>query len=66
MGSVLGGGEELDYLLDMFVEKDVVVGLFLKDVITTGINEAYPCVGLLLRECKDIHGDGCAVEEIGR
>ena len=66
MRCALGGGKELDDLLDMLVKKDVVVGLFLKEVITTGINEAYPCVGLLLRESKDIYSNGCAVEEVGR
>lgn len=58
--------EELHDTLDLLVGEDVLIGLLGKEVLTAGVDELDPRVGLVLGEDEDIGGDGGAVEEVGR
>lgn len=66
MGDILLPAEELHDPLDLLVGEDVLIGLLGEEVLTAGVDELDPRVGLVLGEDKDIGGDGGAVEEVGR
>ena len=64
MRDILLTVEELHNRSDMGIGHQIVIGAFLEEIFTRGIDELNFGVGLVLGEHEDVDGNGGAVEEV--